>query len=150
MAGGRPPKYNTKEEMQEVIDSYFNDCKRNRIAQLTENYDGIDDVITDDVYPAVSGLALCLGMTRQGLIEYSEKDEFSDTVKEAKSRVESFLEQRLFMPQPTGVIFNLKNNYGWKDAKDVDLKSSDGSMSPNKQASDLSDDELAAIISSRK
>ncbi len=58
--------------------------------------------------------------TRDLLIDYTDKDEFSDTIKKAKARVEAFNEQRLFGNNVTGVIFNLKNNFGWKDKTEVD------------------------------
>lgn len=96
MQVGRPPKYATPEDMQAIVDTYF---------------------ATRDVNnrPTVTGLALALGMSRQALIDYSNKDEFLDTVKSAKARVEEFNENRLFDPNATGCIFNLKNNFGWKD-----------------------------------
>ena len=93
---GRPPKYNTPEEMQAAIDVYFDEA----------------------VPPTVTGLALHLGFdSREGLLYYeSEKPEFLSTIKRAKSRIAEFLEQQLYRPATvTGIIFNLKNNFGWKD-----------------------------------
>lgn len=103
-AGGRPPKYKTKEEMQLAIDNYFNECKR--------EYKPI----------TFTGLAYALGLSRQGLLEYKAKDEFSDTIKRAKDFVETTLEERLIGTSgvATGIIFNLKNNYGWKDKQELD------------------------------
>jgi len=99
--GGRPPKYKTKEEIQEKIDKYFMDCDRN-----SEPY-------------TVTGLGLALDMSRQDLINYSNKEEFFDTIKKAKLRVENYLEKRLINDNSaTGIIFNLKNNYGWKDKQE--------------------------------
>jgi hypothetical protein len=103
----RPVKYKTPEDMQGIIDQYFIDC------ELT--YD-----TEKPIYPTVTGLALALDLTRQGLLEYCEKsDAFSDTIKKGKARVEHFIEQRLYSGQATGCIFNLKNNFGWKDSQDV-------------------------------
>jgi hypothetical protein len=101
---GRPPKYKTPEEMQEAIDAYFAECKENK-EHLT-----------------VTGLALALDLTRQGLIEYSQKKdgEFSDTVKRAKLKVENYIEKKLFDANATGSIFNLKNNFDWKDKTEQD------------------------------
>jgi hypothetical protein len=133
----RPAKYKTPAQMQKVIDSYFEECRLNHLYMAVMKSGGgevertpDDNRITEDEFPTVSGLALVLNMTRQGIIEYAAKDEFSDTVKRAKLRIESHLEQRLYYPQPTGAIFNLKNNYGWKDKTETDLISSDGSMTP--------------------
>lgn len=100
-AGGRPPKYNNAEEMQLKIDKYFLDCDNNN-----EPY-------------TVTGLALALDMSRQDLINYSNKEEFFDTIKKAKLKVENYLEKRLIKDSScTGIIFNLKNNYGWKDKQE--------------------------------
>lgn len=100
-AGGRPPKYKTKEEIQVLIDNYFKQCDLNN-----EPY-------------TVTGLALSLDMSRQDLINYSKKDEFVDTIKKAKMRVENYLEKRLIKDSScTGIIFNLKNNYGWRDKQE--------------------------------
>lgn len=99
--GGRPPKYNNAEEMQEKIDEYFKQCD--------EEYEPY----------TVTGLGLALNMSRQDLINYSNKDEFFDTIKKAKARVENYLEKRLITnSSATGIIFNLKNNYGWKDKQE--------------------------------
>ena len=100
-AGGRPPKYKTKEEIQVLIDNYFKQCDLNN-----EPY-------------TVTGLALSLDMSRQDLINYSNKEEFFDTIKKAKLKVENYLEKRLIKDSScTGIIFNLKNNYGWKDKQE--------------------------------
>ena len=100
-SGGRPPKYNKKEELQKKIDLYFKNCDL-----MHEPY-------------TVTGLALALDMSRQDLINYSKKDEFFDTIKKAKMKVEVYLEKRLIIDSSTtGIIFNLKNNYGWKDKQE--------------------------------
>jgi len=139
MPAGAPVKYETPEEMQLIIDKYFNDCMDNRLALLSkDNVELNPDRCTDDEFPTVSGLALSLGMTRKGLIDYENKKnpKFGNTIKRAKARVESILEQRLYHPQPTGVIFNLKNNYGWKDSQELDHRSGDGTMTPKITAID--------------
>lgn len=110
--GGRPPKYNAVKQMQEKIDAYFSEC------------------VANDKPPTMAGLAYALDMSRQALCDYSHKDQFLDTVKKARQRVEIHLEERLDRPQPTGAIFNLKNNFGWKDKTEHDLSSPDGSMTP--------------------
>jgi hypothetical protein len=98
MPAGRPPKYNTPEEMQEVIDKYFDE---------------------NDIY-TVSGLAYELDMSTEALRNYEAKDEFLATVKKAKQRVEISLEKRLASNAVAGSIFNLKNNFGWKDKTEVE------------------------------
>ena len=48
-----------------------------------------------------------------------KKEEFSDTIKKAKLKVENYLEKHLITDSSTtGIIFNLKNNFGWKDKQE--------------------------------
>lgn len=98
----RPVKYETVEELETVIDAYFKTCEEKKL-HLT-----------------ITGLALAVDMTREGLLHYCRKGEgFADTIKRAKSTVEAYIEQKLFDPSATGCIFNLKNNFGWKDSQDI-------------------------------
>lgn len=119
---GRPVKYTNPDDMQALIHLYFLDCKKNLKASEDGWGEGGEpkDLITEDLYPTVTGLGLVLDLTREGLINYEAKDEFADTVKRAKQRVEAFTNQRLFLNNPTGSIFNLKNNFGWKDKTEVE------------------------------
>lgn len=100
---GRPPKYTSEEEVQRIIDDYFANC------------------FAEERPPTVTGLALALDMTRQGLCDYGNKEQFADTIKKGKQRVELFLEERLYSGAPAGVIFNLKNNYKWKDKTEQEV-----------------------------
>lgn len=69
----------------------------------------------------VTGLAIALGLcTRDSLIDYQNRPEFSDTIKALKAIVEDGYETRLHGQSPTGAIFALKN-FGWKDKQDVDM-----------------------------
>ena len=119
-ARGRPVKFESPDEMQRVIDSYF------------ENDAYIGEGDSRIFAPTISGLALALGMSTEALRLYGHKDVFFATVKAAKQRVEVALEQRLYGQAVTGSIFNLKNNFGWKDKTEHDLSSSDGTMTPNR------------------
>ena len=114
---GRPLTYKTVEELDNAIELYFE----------TDAFMGGED---NKVYaPTMSGLAYSLGIDRKTLHTYAHNDEFLHSIKRAKSRVETALEQRLYSGNPAGVIFNLKNNYSWTDKQEIDHQSSDGSMS---------------------
>ena len=69
----------------------------------------------------MSGLAYYLKIDRQTLINYSKKEEFFGTIKDAKDRVLMNTEERLqTFQQPTaGIIFALKNNYDWTDKQEI-------------------------------
>lgn len=72
----------------------------------------------------ISGLAYFLGTNRQTLLNYEQKDEFFDTIRAAKARIEMFVEESLWTPKiATGVMFNLKNNFGWVDKSELDQNS---------------------------
>ena len=110
MPKGRPPLYETPEQMQDIIESYF--------VSVTYIHPDTGQEITR---PTMAGLARHLGMDRRSLVNYANKNDFFPTIKEARARVEEALENRLFDPSPTGVIFNLKNNFGWKDVQDRNI-----------------------------
>ncbi len=103
-AGGRPRKWKSPEEMSRAIEAYFATCDEK-----------------EDPY-TVTGLALALGMTRLGLLGYGERDEFASTVEKAKLRVQAGLERWLYRGKGwgPGLIFGLKNNYGWKDVQGIE------------------------------
>ena len=100
-------KYKTQEQLQKGIDAYFKECD-----EKEKPY-------------TMSGLALSLGIDRVTLIRYGDKDLFATQVKEAKDRVQAQLEENALMGKgnATFTIFNLKNNYGWKDNLEIDGKS---------------------------
>jgi hypothetical protein len=100
----RPVKWENAEDMKVAIDAYFNDIEEHNLNNENKKH------------PTVTGLALALDLTREGLMFYINKNEpFADTIKKAKARVEEYIEQRLYYPNATGCIFNLKNNFGWED-----------------------------------
>jgi len=98
---GRPPKWNTPEELQKEIDAYFKKCEEE------------EEPLT------ITGLALALDTYRDVLMDYQNKDEFSNTVKRAKQRIEHAYEKRLIANGRAGDIFALKN-FGWKDKQEIE------------------------------
>lgn len=141
---GRSPKYNKPEKMQHAIDLYFKSCRARQVSddkymafyeQLNDDDKAIVDRV-DDVYPSVTGMAILLGFTsRNALLNYEENDKFIGTIKAAKVRIENAIEQRLFYNNPTGSIFNLKNNYGWVDKIESDVTTKGESI--NKDATNI-------------
>lgn len=101
---GRPKKFKTVEELEQAIEEYFDYCDENNKPYT------------------ISGLAYALDTTRRTLLDYQEQDEYSHTIKKAKAKIERFNEELLFSKDvPTvGVIFNLKNNYDWKDKQEIE------------------------------
>ena len=100
---GRPLKFKTPEEIENKANEYFEKCDK------------------EDRPYTITGLAMALDTDRITLIRYEDKEEFSNTVKKLKQKVENYAEEKLFNGGNTaGVIFNLKNNYGWVDKQEVE------------------------------
>lgn len=95
-------KYKTQEELQKGIDAYFKECD-----EKEKPY-------------TMSGLALSLDIDKDTLTNYGKRDLFSEQIKRAKLKIEQQLEESLYrLGNNSGVIFNLKNNYGWRDTFEV-------------------------------
>jgi len=100
----RPKLYSSVEDMKKIIDDYFEMCD-----EKEKPY-------------TMSGLAYALDMDRKSLLNYSKDEQFFPTIKKAKQKVERQLEENALMGKAnsTFTIFNLKNNYGWKDNIEVE------------------------------
>lgn len=124
--GGRPPKYKTKEEIEEKINAYFKSCDGRPLlndegAPICDKYGY--PIIIDQHPPTVTGLALALGFEcRLSLINYQGKKEFHEVITRAKSRIEAYTEERLFDKDgANGAKFSLQNNFkGWTPDKDAE------------------------------
>lgn len=119
MITGRPVKFKTVDELQAAIDEYFLNCDLN-IKEIHVK-DGEPYGVSDPEPYTMAGLAYAVGLSRQGLMEYKAKsDGFSDAIKKARHRVEADVERRLMRGAGVGAIFNLKNNFGWRDKSEID------------------------------
>jgi hypothetical protein len=96
-------KYKTQEQLQKGIDKYFKECDEKQKPYT------------------MSGLAYSLGVERQTLVNYGKRDLFFTQIKEAKQKVQAQLEENALSGKANAVftIFNLKNNYGWRDTFEV-------------------------------
>lgn len=103
----RPPIFDTPEQFTDVAEAYFTDRE------------------SKDKPFTVNGLALALGMTRETLLRYGEKEGFSDAVKAVRARLEDHWESRLAGPNAAGTIFWLKNQ-GWSDKTETEMYGRDG------------------------
>ncbi len=127
---GRPLKFKTVRQLQKKIDEYFASCwsqkmdmfgnpvfRKDKSGKKTN-----DPVIIQHKPYTITGLAVYLDTFRDVLLDYQGKKDYSNAIKRAKERCQSYAEESLFIGKnPTGVIFNLKNNYsGWKDKTEVD------------------------------
>lgn len=128
MGAGRPLKFKSVKQLQEKIDAYFEECDEK-----------------GDPY-TITGLALALDTTRRTLLDYETyADEFAHTIKKAKLRIENYVEKSLWAPKiATGVIFNLKNNFGWVDKQEINQNLT-GTMTNKVDMSGLTIEELRRL-----
>lgn len=131
-AGGRPLKFDNVYDLQVAIDDYFASCEEE---MWREEEDSEGALVWRPVFdhkgnirkvmsrpPTLSGLAVHLGVDRRTLLNYANSELFFPTVKAAKARIETFTEELLLTTKSAaGVIFNLKNNYGWVDKTEQDV-----------------------------
>lgn len=122
--GGRPPLFDSKEELENKIDEYFKEYTGMTILKdnngevlLTKNGTPIHEIKP----PTITGLAYHLGfVSRQSIYDYEGRnDEFSYIIKRARLCCERFAEEMLYTGKPVGAIFALKN-FGWKDERKLD------------------------------
>lgn len=123
-AGGRPKKYNTVEEVNKVIQEYFDSCFEPLFIKSTGEpfINDKGEILTHQVRPfTIGGLADALDMTRQSLLNYSKDEKFFDTIMRAKRKCEVYAEERLFDKDGVnGAKFTLINNYdNWKEKTEV-------------------------------
>lgn len=130
MAGGRPRLYPEPQKFAEMTEAYF--------AEATT--------------PNMAGLCFFLGFAdKQSFSQYEEYgEEFSLTVKRARLRMEAdrhakLIDKAAFTP---GLIFDLKNNHGWKDTTQQELTGPDGGPIKTESRPDMSgltSEQLAAL-----
>lgn len=126
MPAGRPPMYKTAEEMQVVIDKYFEDCE-GELLRDKKTGEVVLDKWGNEIWlkrkpPTVTGLALALGFnSRLALLNYQDKEKFVNTVMCAKARVEAYAESRLFDKDgANGAKFSLANNFkNWAEKQEI-------------------------------
>lgn len=97
---GRPLKYETVQEIENLANIYFEETPKDEWT--------------------VTGLALALDTSRQTLMNYEDRDEFFDTIKKLKTKIENQYEISLRKNGRSGDIFALKN-FGWKDKTEQEL-----------------------------
>lgn len=130
--GGRPLKFETAADLDLAIQTYFDECDPHIINHMEAT--GFNErgqtmfaerkIMSDQKPYTMSGLARALGISRQGLLDYSKRDEFVDSVQAAKQRCEEYAESQLFGPYANGAKFNLINNHrgkyqAWADKQEL-------------------------------
>lgn len=127
--GGRPPIHTDPEHLDNLVQDYFEWIQGEFIESEKEILLSDGSVkkskeiewIRHPEPPTVTGLSLHLGFcNKSSLYDYSNKDEFSNSIKRAISRIEKHHEIAIAKGDKcTGNIFALKN-FGWKDKSEID------------------------------
>lgn len=115
---GRPLKFESVEILQQKIDAYFTNTKKEEWT--------------------ITGLALALDTSRETLCNYEDKEQYFDTVKKAKDMVEHSYEIDLKKSGRTGTIFALKN-FDWKDKQETDITTKGERIDSNMDLDALAD-----------
>ena len=124
---GRPPVYQTPEDLKEQVYEYFEYILGEYRTETNkwidekgkEQSEDVEICIRKPEAPTMTGLALFLGFSsRQSMYDYKSKKEFSYIIKRATMIIENHHECRLDGDKTTGSIFALKN-MGWTDKQEV-------------------------------
>lgn len=141
---GRPKKYTAK-KLREQVDAYFDSISRvtpvlipeptgefdrfgHEVVRMVPAVNRLGEEMTRIEYlipPSVGGLCEYLGIHRDTWAEYSDHEahpEFSDTTMRARGRMQAWNEEQLLTRSGRdckGIIFNLENNYGYREKLDV-------------------------------
>ncbi len=148
---GRPKKYTVK-RFREAVDSWFRSITVEIEVNDLINLDG--EPITKRIYavpPTISGLCLKLGIDRRTWQNYADPEQnpkLAEICADVRLRIEAYLEEQLLtrVKSLQGIIFNLQNNYGWRErhehAQTVEL----GQKTRETMAQNLTLDEKFALI----
>jgi len=112
---GQPRAFKSVKDLAGQVEGYFEECSAGEF----QMYRG-GEAITVTEPLTVSGLASHLGIDRMTLFRYGAGeygDEYCDTIKKARARIErdKVAKAMLGIYDRTICIFDLKNNHGWKD-----------------------------------
>ena len=125
---GRPLKFKTPKELKTKVKDYFQRCDDWKIIKKISWWEVVS--MNVPIPYTVEGLCVYLDIDRKTLLNYQwerewqkELDsEFVHTVKNAKQKILSNMQERalLWESNPAVSIFNLKNNYWFKDQTHVE------------------------------
>jgi hypothetical protein len=117
---GRPSKFSSVEELQDLIDGYFGECKDHKSTIITK--DGKTVIFDDPIIPTIAGLAYHLNTDRHTIYNYAAKDEYFHTIKRAREYIISQIESKMANVNGNivGTIF-LAKNYGYTDKQEIEM-----------------------------
>lgn len=102
-------KLPTEDKIKEIIDNYFIECQ------------------TNNWLPTKRGLISQLGIERRSYCRWIKR---SPTLKKGDEDIENAWVQKLQGNSVAGVIFYLKNAFGYRDRQDLDVTSAGKPLPP--------------------
>lgn len=97
---GRPLKIETPEQMEKILNEYFETTEENKIT--------------------ITGICLALDLDKSNFYAYEKRKGYENIVKRARMIVENSYEISLRENGRTGDIFALKN-FGWVDRQEQEI-----------------------------
>lgn len=155
----RKKKYRTAAALEKAVNAYFDsvshteyvtcgdDKNPRRVRSDSGTYIHKREFL---VPPSISALCLHIGISRQTWSEYSDpkkNPEFAEVCEMAKLVIEVYLEEQLLSRRKgvQGIMFNLKNNFGWSERTDSSVNEDED---PGEELLEgMSFDEKIALIS---
>ena len=143
---GRERKY-TAGKLNAAVERYFKSISRtatvtenvwtgefdnhgHKVMETREVTNDLGEVMTHREYlipPTVSGLCQYLGIHRSTWANYCDREkhpEFFDTTTHARGYMRAYLEEQLLTRKDVkGIIFDLQNNHGYAERKEIELGS---------------------------
>lgn len=146
----RPREYDSNEKLRKKVERYFDSITREKVLTEKQPTDQLDkyghivfeDVpiinklgkpvtVTEYVYPpTVADLCTFLGIKHSCWANYANPEkhpEFVETITYAQARMRDWNEKELLMREGNnvkGIIFNLENNYGYRERQQVEVNGS--------------------------
>lgn len=150
---GRPRKYSPA-EFRDAVERYFDSITTEQEAKDELGrpiINRLGEAVRHVVYivpPSISGLCVALKIDRSTLDNYAadeEHPEYKRVIEWTKQLIRAYLEEELLVRRKgiQGVIFNLQNNYGWREKKEVEI----GADTRKDMGASLSLEEKLKIIS---
>jgi len=99
--GGRPPLFNTPEELEKCLDAY----------RLYLEETGKP--------PTIAGMAYYTGLDRKSIYNYEKKDKFFYAIKKFRDWILMTYEETAADKGNAGIIFLMKN-YGYTDKQEIE------------------------------
>ena len=155
----RKKKYRTATALGKAVNAYFDSVSHTEYVTVGDSInprrvksDSGTYIIKREflVPPSISALCLKLGISRQTWSEYSDpkkNPEFAEVCEMARLVIEVYLEEHLLTRRKgvQGIIFNLKNNFGWSENADSSVNEDENTGEDSLEG--MSFDEKIALIS---